>query len=258
VHPFLNGNDILTSPYQAPSRHVIDFGSLPLEEASRFEAAISIVRDRVKPVRERNHRENYRRYWWRFGEVRPGMRRAVNGLARFASSNRVGKRLILSWSEAGTVPSDQVVVYGFDDDYSMGVLTSRAHVAWAWARSSTLETRLRYTPSSVFETFPFPDPVSETQREGVAEASRRLLARRSEICLAEGIGLTKLYNQVDDGAWTDLAALHRDLDAAVAAAYGWPAAAAQDDQELVRRLTELNRQITEGGRAYDPFATAAG
>jgi hypothetical protein len=140
-----------------------------------------------------------------------------------------------------------------DDDYSMGVLTSRAHGAWAWAQASTLETRLRYTPSSVFETFAWPDPVTDDRRVRVAEASRRLLARRTEICATEQIGLTKLYNAVDEGAWTDLKVLHRELDEAVVDCYGWPKTVAQDDAELVRLLTERNREIVEEGRAYAPF-----
>ena len=53
--------------------------------------------------------------------------------------------------------------------------------------------------------------------------------------------------------WADLTALHRELDVAVAACYGWPRAVAQDDDELVRRLTALNREISQGARAYAPF-----
>lgn len=92
------------------------------------------------------------------------------------------------------------VVFAFDDDYAMGILMSRAHTAWAWARASTLETRIRYTPSSAFETFPWPNPVTKAQRDRVATACRALLARRTEVCKAEQIGLTKLYNGVDEGA----------------------------------------------------------
>ena len=71
--------------------------------------------------------------------------------------------------------------------------------------------------------------------------------------LGEQIGLTKLYNAVDEGAWTDLKALHRELDEAVVVCYGWPKAVAQDPVELVARLTERNREISEGGREYAPF-----
>lgn len=163
--------------------------------------------------------------------------------------------MLIAWQNPSTLPSDATNVFAFDDDYSMGILLSRAHDAWAWAwaRSSTLETRLRYTPTSVFETFPWPDPVSEAHRAAVDAASVALYERRSELCLEHNLGLTKLYNLMDDGGFADLAALHRRLDTAVAAAYGWPASVAQDAPELVRLLTELNREISEGAREYSPF-----
>ena len=225
---------------------------MTLEQAMRF-PALSIVRMRVKPERESNRRQSYRDKWWIFAEPRTAMRSALAGLDRFVAAPGHAKRLSMGWLNAEVLASNATNVFAFDDDYSIGILLSRVHDAWAWAQSSTLETRLRYTPSSVFETFPFPDPVTESQRERVAEASRRLLARRTEICTTEQIGLTTLYNAVDEGAWTDLLALHKSLDEAVVDCYGWPRSTAQDAKELVRRLTERNREITEEGRAYDPF-----
>lgn len=254
VRPYLTSSDISESARQLPSRWVVDFAQLTLEQASRYPAALQIVRDRVRPFRETVNRKNHRERWWQFGEPRVGMRAALTSRRRYASAGRHGKRLLLAWVEFWTMASDATVVFAYDDDYSMGVLTSHAHVAWAWARSSTLKGDLRYTNTSVFETFPWPDPTTVAQREVVADACGRLLTRRTEICSSEQIGLTKLYNAMDDGAWADLKALHRDLDVAVAACYGWPAAVAQDDDELVRRLTALNREISEGSRPYAPFA----
>src|SRR5665647_446451 len=86
----------------------------------------------------------------------------------------------------------------------------------------------------------------------MAEACRQLLARRSEICQAEQIGLTKLYNAMDEGAWADLKTLHQALDESVAACYGWSRSVAQDDAEIVRRLTALNKEITEGRAGVRP------
>lgn len=252
VRRYLTGDDLAKDPQQEPTRWIIDFGTMPLERANAFGGAMRIVRERVKPGREGAAR-HFGRLWWQFAWPRPDMRAAVSALDRFVVSTLTGKRLLLRWCETSWTPSNLTGVFAFDDDYSMGILLSRAHSAWAWAQASTLETRLRYTPSSVFETFAWPDPVTDEQRERVAEASRRLLARRTQICTAEQIGLTKLYNAVDEGAWTDLAALHRDLDEAVAECYGWPRSVAQDDRELVRRLTSLNRDIIEGSRPYDPF-----
>ena len=74
----------------------------------------------------------------------------------------------------------------------------------------------------MFATFPWPDPVDEATRQKVATAASALYQRRSALCVEHNIGLTKLYNQMDDGAFADLAALRNALDTAVAEAYGWP------------------------------------
>lgn len=256
VRPYLTGEDIAHDPGQQPTRWIIDFAQLPLEQAMRYPAALEIVESRVRPKRLMNNRKLYRERWWLFGENRPGLRNAVADLTRFLANGATGKRLAWSWQARSVSPSNLTNVAAFDDDFAIGVLTSRAHSAWAWSRSSTLKGDLRYTPTTVFETFPWPYPVTDAQREDVATASRDLLARRSAICQAEQIGLTTLYNRMDEGAYADLKDLHRRLDVAVAAAYGWPASVAQDDDELVRRLLELNRAISAGDRPYDPFGDA--
>ncbi|HET7387504.1 MAG TPA: DNA methyltransferase [Nocardioidaceae bacterium] len=253
VRRYLTAADITDDLRQRPSRWIIDFGQMPLEKANHYPTAMRIVRERVKPFRETVNREGHRRRWWQFGEPRVGLRRAVGELSGYAVVAAHAKRLNVAREPHSVLASNACMVFAFEDDYSMGVLLSRAHGAWAWAQSSTLETRLRYTPTSVFETFPWPDPVTDVQRERVAEASRRLLARRTEICTSEQIGLTTLYNAVDEGAWTDLKTLHKELDEAVVDCYGWPGAVAQGDRELVRLLTERNREIVEGGREYRPF-----
>lgn len=120
---------------------------------------------------------------------------------------------------------------------------------------STLKGDIRYTPTTVFMTFPWPDPVSEEIVERIAEATKRVVEQRQKICATENFGLTRLYNLVDEGAYADLKALHRELDEAVTAAYGWPKAVAQDSEELVIRLLQLNKEIAAGQRPYAPFGT---
>jgi hypothetical protein len=185
------------------------------------------------------------------------MRLALGKSVRYVAGIAQGKRLLFAWAEAWTCPSNVTNVVAVDDDYAMGILSSSTHSAWAWSRSSTLKGDLRYTPSTVFETFPWPYPVTDAQQERVAAASRRVIMQRQEICTASTIGLTTLYNLVDEGAYTDLKGMHTELDQAVATAYGWPNAVAHDADEIVRRLLRLNREITAGTRRYDPFATQA-
>ncbi|WP_100811577.1 DNA methyltransferase [Microbacterium sp. BR1] len=253
VRRFLTGADLVEAVEQSAARWIIDFGSMTLEAAMKYPAALDMLRSTVKREREDSPNRAVEKRWWLFGRRVEGMRAAVEPLRRYAAASATGKRLQLAWVDGTVCPNNAVIVFAFDDDYSMGILLSSAHHAWAWAQSSTLETRLRYTNDAVFETFPWPDPVTSAQRDAVAEASVALYARRSELCVEHDMGLTKLYNLMDDGAFTDLAALHRRLDEAVAAAYGWPKSVAQDAPELVRRLSALNREIAEGGRAYAPF-----
>ena len=258
VRPYLTGDDIADEPEQRARRWIIDFGRMRLEEAAKYPAALNIVRERVKPSRDSNPRRARRERWWLFGEQAVGMRLGIASLHRYAASLAFGKRLLLCWVDLWTCPSGKTYVFVFDDDYHMGVVSSGVHESWARSRSGTLEDRLSYTPTSAVETYPWPYPVTEQQRERVAEASRRVIARRQEICLENQFGLTTLYNLVDEGAYADLKAMHRELDEAVAAAYGWPKAVAQDAGEIVRRLLTLNREISAGEREYDPFGSIAG
>ncbi len=253
VRPYLVGDDIANSVRQGASRWIIDFGARGLEGATKFPKALAIVRERVKPERDQNSDVGFRTKWWQFGRPRGEMREAIEPLARYIASTATGKRFLAVFVQPSTSPSNAANVFAFDDDYSMGILLSRAHDAWAWAQSSTLKGDLRYTPTTVFATFPWPDPVTPEHREAVASASAALYARRSELCREHSMGLTALYNLMDEGGFTDLAALHKKLDIAVATAYGWPASVAQDSAELVARLTARNREIVEGARAYNPF-----
>ena len=249
VRPYLVSENLAERPDQGPGRWVIDFAARSLEESMKYPAALDIVRTLVRPVRESNNREGYRRYWWRFGEHRPGMRAGLDGMSRYIAAGRLGKRLNLAWQVAATCPSDLVYVFAFDDDYSMGILLSRAHGAWvrSGGRGSTFKADPRYTPTSGFMTFPWPDPVRSAERDAVAVRTVELLDRRSAICLERQIGLTTLYNDVDEGAHQDLRVLHQRLDEAVAGCYGWPKKAAQDDAELVRRLVARNASIARRG-----------
>lgn len=258
VRPYLTGDDIADDPAQRPRRWIIDFGQLPLEVAMRYPAALEIVRERVKPYRDVNRRKPRRERWWLLGEQAMGMRKAIAELPRYIAGLAFGKRLLLCWAEPWTCPSGKIYVSALDDDFSMGVLSSQAHKAWARTRGATLKADLSYTSTTVFETFPWPYPVTDEQLERVAEASRRVIARRQEICAEQNIGLTRIYNLADEGAYVDLRKLDTELDEAVAAAYGWPKSIAQDHDAMVRQLLRLNREITAGERPYHPFEFGEG
>jgi hypothetical protein len=254
VRPYLNGDDITEDPLQSPRRWIIDFAMRALEDARAYSAALELVSGRVRPEREKNNRDAYRRFWWRFAEPRPGMRAALQDLTRYIAGNAQGKRFLFVWQPASVCPSNLTNVFALDSDYAMGILTSVVHQTWAQSEASTLRVDLRYTPTSCFETFPWPNP-SPGQRERIGMLAADLMASRQAITDRERIGLTALYNAVDEGAWQNIAALHEQLDAAVLAAYGFNSALRSDPLELKARLAALHAEISSGRTSYAPFHT---
>jgi hypothetical protein len=252
VRPYLIGDDITDDPQQAPRRFVVDFAFRPLEDAERYAAAMALVRARVKPERDRNRDRGFREQWWRFGRPRGEMRGALAPLSRYIAGNRIGKRFLYSWQTPDVCPSDLTVVFAFDDDYAMGMLTSVVHQTWARTEASTLRVDFRYTPTTCFETFPWPAP-DDAQRQRIGSIAADLIAARQAITVREGIGLTDFYNAVDEGAWQEVAALHRRLDEATLAAYGYPATLRDDPLELKARLATLHADIHSGRLRYAPF-----
>jgi hypothetical protein len=65
-----------------------------------------------------------------------------------------------------------------DDDYTFGVLQSRIHEVWSLRQGTFLENRPRYTPTTCFETFPFPEPFAGLEAV-IAEAAKDLDTARN-------------------------------------------------------------------------------
>ncbi|KXO93857.1 hypothetical protein AXK61_23990 [Tsukamurella pseudospumae] len=135
---------------------------------------------------------------------------------------RVSKTVMPLRVSTGKIMSEACVVFATDDYGVQALLSSSLHQLWAITYGSTLETRVRYTPSDVFDTFPRPDSTIRLADVGLA-----LDKERREIMLRRGLGLTKLYNLVNDRTIGDdpdvdrLRALHVEVDEAVLSAYGW-------------------------------------
>jgi type II restriction/modification system DNA methylase subunit YeeA len=203
----------------------------------------------VQPKRAENKRAVYRDRWWIHAEARPEMRIALAKRDRYIAVARVAKHLLFVWLPPETLPDSALIVFARDDDWFFGVLHSRFHQIWALCLGTQLEDRPRYTPTTCFETFPFPWPpgtplgkltrAQDDQRTAIAYAARTLDALRCD-WLGDRTDptrtLTALYN-VRPGWLKDA---HAALDEAVAASYGWPADLSDD--EAVARLLALNRE----------------
>lgn len=171
VVPWINGLDVTR---RDRSMWIIDFGTNATEEQAAFyEAPFEFVRAHVLPKREETQRESYRKDWWRHVRPREDMRQSLRPLLRFIATTTVSKHRLFVWQGAPTLPDHQLITFAFDDDYRFGVLHSRIHEVWALELGTQLEDRPRYTPTTCFETFPFPEP-TDAQRVAVAAAARGL------------------------------------------------------------------------------------
>jgi type II restriction/modification system DNA methylase subunit YeeA len=179
LFPWSNGQDLTQ---RSSDRWIIDFGvSMPETQAARYQAPFEQVERDVKPDRLKNRRAAYRERWWLHAEPRPALRDAIRGRLRFLVTPTLSKHRVFLWLCAPTLPDKQLVVFARDDDYTFGVLHSRVHEVWARAMGTQLrevESGFRYTPSSTFETFPFPEPTARL-REAVAQAAQALDRDRS-------------------------------------------------------------------------------
>ena len=273
LKPWVNGMDLTRRP---AGKWIVDFGwEMTEADAALYEAPFQHTRENVYPMRRRNRRESYRVNWWRHVEPRQGMWKALVGLPRYIATPRVAKHRLFVWVDAGVCPDSQVIVIARDDDVTFGILHSRFHEAWSLRLGTWLGkgNDPRYTPTTTFETFPFPDGLSpdiaaadyadDPRAVAITDAARRLVefrdrwlnppewmdwvdepvpgypkrpVARGEMAAKElkARTLTNLYNAGPQ--W--LADAHATLDAAVATAYGWDSGISED--EVLRDLFSRN------------------
>ncbi|NDW03946.1 class I SAM-dependent DNA methyltransferase [Jiella pacifica] len=274
LRPWANGMDIARRPSH---RWIIDFGDLSAEAASLYEKPFEHVRIHVRPVREANRDEQRRRNWWRLGRSGSDLKKATAPLSRIIITPRVSKHRIFVWAPGRLLPDSRLVAISRDDDTAFGILHSRFHELWSLRLGGWhgVGNDPQYTPSQGFETFPFPegltpdilaaDYADDPRSIAIAKAAARLnelreswlnpadlIRREPEVvpgfpdrilpvdeeaaAILKKRTLTNLYNERP--AWLDNA--HKALDAAVAAAYGWPADLSDD--EVLARLFALNQE----------------
>ena len=273
LKPWRNGMDLTRHP---EGKWIVDFGwKMSEAEAALYEEPFQYIKEHVYPMRQRNRRESYRTYWWQHIEPRQGLWKALDGLTRYIATPRVAKHRLFVWLDARICPDSALIVIARDDDTVFGILHSRFHEVWSLRLGTWLGkgNDPRYTPTTTFETFPFPEGLTpdvpaaayagEPRADAIAAAARRLVELRgrwlnppewTEWADEPAPGyprrpvprnedaaqqlrkrtLTNLYNARPQ--W--LADAHAALDAAVAAAYGWPADVS--DNEALRELLALN------------------
>jgi type II restriction/modification system DNA methylase subunit YeeA len=271
LRPWRNGMDITR---RSRDMWVVDFGwEMSEREASLFDDPFRHIKERVLPERAMNRRDAYRLRWWRHVEPRPAMWAALAKVKRYIATPTIAKHRLFVWLDRRICPDHQLICIARDDDLTFGILHSRFHESWSLRLGTSLEDRPRYTPTTTFETFPFPDgltpntPVAryagDTRAISIITAAKRLDELRNSwlnpsdlvriepeitssyphrilpkdtvaAAILSSRTLTNLYNQYPQ--W--LFDAHRELDTAVAAAYGW--AADISEEAALAELLQLN------------------
>jgi hypothetical protein len=222
LFPYLNGEDLNQRPDASASRWVIDFSDRDEAEARSYMLPYARVAEQVRPERLRNPRKPRRDLWWQFAERAAGMRRAIEPLSEVLVIALVSKTVMPMRVAASQVFSHKLGVFATGSLSDQALLSSSVHLVWAVKYSSTLETRVNYSPSDVFLTFPRPKPTARLE-----EAGRSLDTERREIMRRRDLGLTKLYNLINDptvqgdGDIQRLRDIHVEVDTATMEAYGW-------------------------------------
>jgi hypothetical protein len=174
---------------------VINFQDWPEECARTFPEPFAIVDREVKPKRQRKKpdgsfalRNPLPIRWWQYADKRPAMLVAIAGLERVIALARISKIVMPLFVSTGQVLNENTVVFASNDAALLAILSSSPHYWWVARWTSTLATRVIYSPSDVFETFVMPDWTQELRDLG-----ERLDAERREVMRRRELGLTKLY-----------------------------------------------------------------
>jgi hypothetical protein len=159
----------------------------------------------------------------------------------------VTKRPIFAFIDPKIRPNDAIVVFTFQDDYSFGILQSNVHWEWFTERCSTLKGDFRYTNSTVFDSFPWPQSATRGGVRRVAMAARDLRVLRRQLIKQEGVSLRTLYRSLELPGRHPLKDAHETLDNAVRSVYG---ISSQD--ETLEFLFSLNQELARREEANDP------
>jgi hypothetical protein len=260
LKPYLNGEDLNNSPSQAPSRWVINFQNWPLSideddsaspkgspYANEFPACLKIVEACVKPEREKQNDKLGKKFWWIHMRTRNELYRTIKPLKRTLSIALTSKTVAFDFSPTNITFAHAVGVIAYDSYAKFSVLQSSIHNQWAWKYGSTMKSDLSYGMSNIFQTFPFPNSEIPGEILSLELLGETYHKHRRQLMLDLNLGLTKTYNlfhtpdltaatlakaaklsATDPACIQDLferllylRQLHRQLDEAVATAYGW-------------------------------------
>lgn len=219
LKPMLDGKALVSPGIEL--EWVIDFNDMHLENASTYVLPFEHVKWHVKPERIHNREKRRKENWWLFGRSRPKMRKALKGLKNYFCLPKIAKYTCFRSIDISILPCEANMVIASDDFFILGILNSKLHLDWVLAQSSTLKADTRYTNTTCFMTFPFPDNVKDTQKQKVRSIMEELETFRTKESISRKCTITTFYNNFYHEPSSNLFKLHKKLDKAVCDCYGW-------------------------------------
>jgi len=223
LFPYLSGEDFNSRLDQSSSRWVINFREWPLEKAETYSDCIKILQEKVQPERALSSDGKLRERWWIFKRPTSIIYSTIADMEQVLICPRVTKYASFCFVPSRQVFTEKLYVFIFQQYRYVALLNSTLHELWAREFSATLGATLQYASSDCFENFPFPISISIAQLEPIGE---RYHIHRQSIMLTRQEGLTDTYNRFHNSTEhvpdiVQLRELHREMDEAVARAYGW-------------------------------------
>jgi hypothetical protein len=243
IRPFIGGEELNDDPLMQPQRSVIDFGEMPIEQASEWPDLLEIVRSKVLTARQASTAKSAKgrplQFWWQFGHPATEMYDSIRHLPRVLAVAQTSNSLAFAFVNPEWTLAQTLVVFTACSTALFAVLQCRVHQIWALFFAATMKDDARYIPTDCFATFPFPNDViaNASCSDEALLASCGALAHlpksgneyysfRSSLMELNKEGLTKTYNRFHDPHETSpeilkLRELHEAMDRAVLEAYGW-------------------------------------
>ena len=262
IFPYLTINDMLSTTPPQPKRYAIDFHPRSILEAQKYAAPFARVtkavleprKEKAKKEEARNkdarkddpdarvnrHHENFLKRWWLFSWPRPKLIKKISHLSRYIVCGQVTMRPVFEFIHPEIRPNAALVVFNFEDDYSFGILQSGIHWNWFIERCSTLTERFRYTLTTVYDTFPWPQSPTLPQVKQVAKAAVTLRHLRKDLMKEGQYTLRELYRTMELPGENPLKRAQEELDVAVRAAYGM-----RPKANVLEFVFDLNKKVAE-------------
>lgn len=282
IFHYMNGDDITNDWQQRSSRYVINFHDWPLSRyseldwcqlsekeqssikkkiekndfvelappdyndhvASDFPITLQIIKNLVKLERDKLNDKTARERWWLFERQRLELYLNIKCSNSALVISRVTKYPTPTITSTDQIFSNAVVVFLHKDNVITYLMSSLCEI-WAWKYGSTMGGgTIRYTPSDIYETFPFPKNLSKGTERELENIGEQYHEFRKQLMLNLQLGLTKTYNLFHTPQLTTsnqqlikanlqipiaqavkdietLRQLHKQMDEAVLKAYGW-------------------------------------